>query len=362
MNSKADLKYKELVEFLKGATQWHLVRVKFTAMLICSILKLQTSSLKKLAQAIESDANYESRYKRCRRFLSDFVFDLDMIARFIFKLLPIKAPYKLAMDRSNWKFGQSNINILMICVCYEGVGIPLIWMLLDKRGNSNYSERRELLQRYVSCFGASSIESFTADREFIGKDWFDDLITDEIPFYIRIKKNMNVKIPNKGTKKAFHLFRNLPLNEICHYSKKVQISSSRVYLTGIKTLDNKGKLEFVIIASYQKQTLAAEYYKDRWQIETMFKAMKSSGFNIEVTHITKLDRISKLIAVIAIAFIWAYKTGVYMHQNVKQIRILKHKRREYSFFKYGLIHIACILLNTDNSEALNDCIRLLSST
>ena len=48
----------------------------------------------------------------------------------------------------------------------------------------------------------------------------------------------------------------------------------------------------------------------RWQIETLFSCLKGRGFNLEDTHLTKQDRVSKLVAVNALAFCWAYLTGL----------------------------------------------------
>jgi len=52
-----------------------------------------------------------------------------------------------------------------------------------------------------------------------------------------------------------------------------------VYLSGMKTVGKNGKLEFVIVASYCFSYDALENYKDRWQIETLFKALKTSGLS-----------------------------------------------------------------------------------
>ena len=46
-------------------------------------------------------------------------------------------------------------------------------------------------------------------------------------------------------------------------------------------------LEFTRLMSYMVEATVARY-KFRWQIETAFKAMKSSGFNIEDTHLRDL--------------------------------------------------------------------------
>ena len=57
--------------------------------------------------------------------------------------------------------------------------------------------------------------------------------------------------------------------------------------------NKKGAPEFQIIVSYNKPEDACALYRDRWQLETSFKALKSSGFNIEDTHLTDLERLKK---------------------------------------------------------------------
>lgn len=76
----------------------------------------------------------------------------------------------------------------------------------------------------------------------------------------------------------------------------------------------------------------------------MLRALKTSGFNLEDTHLIDLGRISKLLCLLCIAFVWAYLAGIYKHQNIKAIKIKKHGRKAFSFFKYGLIFIAHALL------------------
>ncbi len=72
--------------------------------------------------------------------------------------------------------------------------------------------------------------------------------------------------------------------------------------------------------------------------------MKSSGFNIEDTHLRDIDRIARLTAMVCIALAWAYLVGEHKDINVKAIRILKHGKRAKSLIKYGLEEIANVLL------------------
>lgn len=80
--------------------------------------------------------------------------------------------------------------------------------------------------------------------------------------------------------------------------------------------------------------------------------MKSSGFNIEDTHLRDIDRIARLTAMVCMALVWAYLVGVNKDMNVKAIRILKHGKRAKSLVKYGLEEIANVLLRLSTSRNL----------
>ena len=127
-------------------------------------------------------------------------------------ILPIvKEKWTLSIDRANWKLGKANINILCLGICHIGICFPIIWISLDKRGNSNTQERITLMERFIKFFGIEKIRCLTADREFIGFEWFSYLLEKEIPFRIRIKDNFQ-SISSKGNQVSIKvLFRNLKI-------------------------------------------------------------------------------------------------------------------------------------------------------
>ena len=77
-------------------------------------------------------------------------FTMELVSKLIFNLLPKKENLTLIMDRTNWKFGEVNINILMIGISYKNVAIPLLFKMLDKRGNSHTEERIALIEKFIS--------------------------------------------------------------------------------------------------------------------------------------------------------------------------------------------------------------------
>lgn len=249
----------------------------------------------------------------------------------------------------------------MLGIVYKGVAFPLLFTMLDKRGNSNSMERIDLVNRFISLFGKEVIESIVADREFVGEQWLEFLNRNKIRYYIRIRNNFKVFLPHKNKEiKASHLFNRFKANKFVYYNKIVRINGQLCYLSGCKLNNRNGKQDFLIIVSFNKPENAQQDYKQRWQIEMCFKAMKSSGFDIEKTHLQDIDRIEKLILLVMIAFIWCYKVGIYLHK-INPIQIKKHGRKAKSIFKYGLSFIANTLLNSENQNH-NNIFQFLSCT
>jgi hypothetical protein len=339
-------KYSDLQKILQKELPINAARLKCIVLLVVALLKVQSVSLERLSQGFENEVELSSNVRRIKRFFAHFDLCGNMIARLLFKLLPISGPFKLSLDRTNWKFGTTHINILVLGVIHKGVSIPILWTFLtNKSGNSDQKTRIELLQRYVSLFGEDSIEWLTADREFIGKIWLQFLIDHRIRFFIRIRENMEVFTSQKGTVRAFWFFNSMGFNNPYFYPKIVRLKGCWVYLSGMKFINDQGKIEFLIVASYQKTGNALIYYKDRWQIETMFKAFKTAGFHLEETHLVDYQRLNRLLMIVALAFLWSYKVGIYRNQHVRPIEIKKHGRADKSLFAYGLEALAQAFLN-----------------
>lgn len=346
MTSKANAKYSNLVSICHEQTGWNLARVKFFVLFICALCKVQAVGFEKLATAFDSSASTSSSLRRIQRFIAAYLLDTDVVARLIFSMLPHKPPYRLAMDRTSWKFGQTNINVLVLAVVYQGVAFPLIFTMLPKGGNSNTAERIELIERFTRLFGAEAMDCLTADREFVGESWISYLNEHGIRYAIRIRENFWVWQPHSGRwAKASWLFSGLPLNG-CRVNHRIAYLNNQLcYLSASKGKDKDGRPELQIIISFNKPEDALDIYKERWQIETAFRALKTSGFNIEDTHLSEIERIEKLFALVTVAFAWAYLVGDYLHKYVKPIQVKRHGNKAKSIFKYGLTYIASVLLN-----------------
>ena len=339
----------------------NLARIKFIGLFITALCSAQTVCFEKLAVCFDHKAKVSSSLRRIQRFFSEYDLDIDLIAKLIYSLLPHDPPYTLAMDRTNWKFGKANINFLVIAIVYDGVAFPILFKLLPKFGNSSTQERINIMNHYIKLFGKDSIGCFLADREFIGESWVKYLNKNKIRYHIRIRNNfLTINKKNQRKYNVSKLFSHLKHNQSDYYRHVFYMGKQKCFISGSLAKNKEGKPELQIIISYKNQHLAQESYKQRWQIETAFRALKSSGFNLEDTHLKEPERIEKLLALVLIAYVWAYKTGIFLNEIVP-IKVKKHKRRAKSLFKYGLEHLANLIFS-NNVESFKLCCNFLSCT
>ena len=85
----------------------------------------------------------------------------------------------------------------MLGISYKNIAFPLMFKMLDKRGNSNTAERIALINDFISWFGSDCIDCLLADREFVGKEWIAFLNDNGIAYHIRIRENFMVFDPKK---------------------------------------------------------------------------------------------------------------------------------------------------------------------
>lgn len=329
-------KLSGLKAILSEQLGWHKARVNFFAEALIGLLICRSVNFQEIAVSMpSSETMISSRYRRIQRFFSQFSLDYEIIALWLFRLFFSEDDsVYIAIDRTNWFFGKSKINIFMLSVCYEGIAIPIYWKLLNKAGNSTGKEQITLLERFVKTFGTHQIAGVLADREFPNEQFITWLNTLKIPFYIRIKSDTQVYIKKKKYKKVNQLFANLQPYQQEIFGMRVTIFGQKLYLTASVNERN----ERMIVATNHNPKVAIATYLRRWEIESLFQSLKGRGFRFEDTHVTKLERIERIIAFLAIAVAWAHRTGEW--RAIKKpipLKIIKGQRRpQFSYFKYGL--------------------------
>lgn len=261
MNTSLNSKNSDLISVLQAhfKGELNLAMVKLICLFITALCKVKTINYDRLSCAFDSKSHKQSSYRRIQRFMAVFNFPMKIVSKLIFSVLPEKDGLILLLDRTNWKFGTKNINILMLGVSYKNIAFPLMFKVLSKQGNSNTQERIELMNQYYNWFGKDSIDCLLADREFIGDEWLAYLNNNTIRYYIRVRKNFKIYHYQKQANLTISwLFNKLKLREFYHYPKIVELHGQKCYLSGMKTI-NKGNQEFLILVAFNKPDRAISY-------------------------------------------------------------------------------------------------------
>ena len=203
-----------------------------------------------------------------------------------------------------------------------------------KRGNSDYHDRIELLQKYTAIFGKKTIQCVLGDREFIGKSWVEWLDQVQIPYVLRVKENgQYIGKRNGKMVKVASLFKSLQPGQAKYLGKR-EIGKTDSYLSAITLLKApNGQLVALIHSAHISDP--CQVYRRRWEIELLFKVMKTSGFDLEATHITLASRLGTLLAIVAISCCFAYRIGMYYIEK-KPPKLKKHGYKPFNTVRFGL--------------------------
>jgi hypothetical protein len=320
--------------FDKKTEKLNKARKNFIKAFVLGLINKGTVEFTELAKVLNDEVQESSNLRRIQMFFSDYELNYLAFARLFMDFVPLRR-WDLSIDRTNWQFGQTNINILTLSIGYQGVGIPILFELLDKKGNSIQLERMNLMDKFVSLFGTQRIRSFTADREFIGKEWIGYLIDKKIPFYIRIKKNTRVKRTELESS-AVELFELHPTKkELTFNGVEIMGNNLNIALQKDSSAKSEKEADHLILITNQSPRDAFNFYRKRWSIEVFFQCIKGRGFNMEKTHLTDLSRLKKLMALVGLAFCLCLTIGVYINECVKSIRKTSDGYKINSFFRVG---------------------------
>ena len=259
------MQHKPLQHTLKSHFSFDPCRLNFIAAFILALIKVRTVNLTQIGTALNGLVQPASNAKRAKRFF-EYEFTQELIAKFILSFIDSQK-LVLTMDRTNWKFGSvflltrqhlagcsRSINFLVIAIAFGGIAIPVAWKNLGKEGNSNQAERKTTLETLLKIIPANRILALTADREFIGQDWFKALFEQEVNPVIRLK--LDTMIQHRGIKaRADAWFDHLKPGEVLELCK-ARVMGVRVFV--LATLTPEG--EFLILATRKRPSQALIIY------------------------------------------------------------------------------------------------------
>lgn len=221
--------------------------------LINLLQDLHTVRLEELARRFPVPIQLRSRVKKIQRFLSLSQFNIKTVW---FPILEswLKTEWQLnktiylVIDRSQWRA----INLLMVSMVYDNRAIPVYFFLLPKKGNSNLTQQKQVLEPALRLLKDYRI-IVLGDREFCGVNlarWLSE--QEKVYLSLRLKKNEYVELEEQIWFQLSDL--GLEPGMSCYYQ-------------GVKVTKTKGFAGFNLAAKF-KRNYKSKSSKEPWYILT----------------------------------------------------------------------------------------------
>jgi hypothetical protein len=333
--------YQAILSTLDQSTASNKSRLKVLTCLIIGVIRSRSVNLSKLAAYQNSDASEDSQYRKLQRFFLQWVFPWIDIAKLTLKKIPKpKNGYILSMDRTNWKFGKTHINILTVGVVVGKVAIPITWITLPqrtKRGNSHSKHRILIMKKVFKILDVADINFLAMDREFNGKEWLEWLNNKDLSWVLRIKRNTLI-----NGEYAYLQSLTKKLNR----HQMQTIWGMKLYF-GSKKNESGRASHLYVVSNKMPPKEALKAYKTRWAIEVLFGHLKKKGFDLESTHLRDRRKIDKLLAVVSLAFLFTLGWGVLLKEQQGQ---LTARQKRKSIFRLALDALIEMFNNPDRNR------------
>lgn len=332
-------------------------RLETLSLLIAGIISTRTVNLSHIAAERPGRVSVASTYRRLQRFFQHVQLDDDWVVPLVVNLIGSRPPWVLCLDRTNWKLGRHDMNLLVLAVATRRFRVPLMWTVLEHGGNSDAADRIALIKRYLARFSSDTVRILLADREFEGQEWMGFLLAHRIPFAIRLKEGRLVQLPCGKIVKLGPFFRKprSPRSIRARLPEQQGHPALDLHFTAKQI---KGG-DLLIIVSPEPGLAPLRAYRKRWAIECLFGDAKTRGLNLEDTRLAIASKLSLLMGIVTLAIAWTCRTASDLMGHAAPPR-KAHGYYAKSWFRVGLDELRR-RMRTDHDIATAPLIKALKS-
>lgn len=315
--------------------------------------------IERLASSFPYPIKCESRRKKIQRFLALPRLGLPLLWFPLIKKI-IKSQFKnsdrliIVIDRTQWKTN----NISMVSVIWKKRALPIYWLLLSKKGSSNFYE--QILKDTASHIATirpilKLLKDYKlvviGDREYRSTALALWLSKKKIDFVLRLNKNTKIK-PKYKKYQSLNSLEKKPGSKVLYNNVLVTEDNPRsrfnVLVYWKRKYNNKQLPNpWYLLTNLTNKEEIIQIFASRGGIEAMFRDCKSGGYNLEGS-LANNQRLTNLILLIAIAYTASCLTGLKfkntgLTEYINRLKIEGKNRPRHSYFWTGLYGISWIL-------------------
>jgi len=306
------------------------------AALISGIVGGKSTQLPQIAAKVPDASKPESRVKRFSRW-----FDNDSIREEVYFLPYAEVLLRhvalqtvvLVMDGSGVGRGCC---ALMMHVIYKGRALPLTWRVRQcPKGHFPEDLHIALVDLVSTLIPEGTTVVFLGDGEFDGIKLQETM--NELGWWYACRTSKGNTVTWKDeTFSVEELGACIKPGRLIEL-KEVHVTREAYGPVLLLCCWAKGHAEpLYLVSNMSSAEEAIAYYTKRFRIETFFSDQKSRGFNIQKSHLTDPQRLSRLLIAACLAYIWIIYLGSLCDKEGWREVIHRKKRCDVSLFQLGL--------------------------
>jgi hypothetical protein len=344
--------YKGILDFLievhgKACEGNHLRRLHLFASLVHGCVKSKQCTMEGLSQPCESylASKKNSLLQQTKRMLGNKWVDWELFflpfAIHVLHKAAQKGELVFVVDGSQTGKGHT---ALMISVLIRGFSIPIAWVVkAGEKGHFPEQMHLDLLQMLLPAVPPSCRVVLLGDGEFDGQRLRDWCAHNRWEFVLRTACDRQIDCGGELAR----IDSLSPAKGHC----TVFVPDALNGANAVYWHEKRFKDPIFLLTNMEVGNMACRYYKKRFKIETMFKHLKSKGFQLHKTQLQCAIKISNLIMVAAMAFIFTFCFGCFLKFKTPSDDLEKFVRKD-KLNKIGFIILAQTCWNDDFQLAL----------
>lgn len=308
--------------------------------LLYAIIRSEHCSLQKIGEKLPESTDLESRIKKAKRFLTSKYTDYNS-----FYLPHLVLLFSWLKDKE-WVFIIDGSDVgngcatLMVSIAWKNRALPVCWLVRKgSKGHFSVNAHLEVIEELAKLLPEHGKQIvLLGDGEFDSPE-LQAYCQDQGWLYV-FKTAKNTKVnTDKSLDGAFAIGCLYPMEGHQHWLAELYFTKK---LFGpVKCMvwhHPKCDEPIYLVSNLEWAKDIMDYYSKRFLIETMFRDIKSSGFNIHKTRLKDPERLFNLLILVAIAFLIVAAFGAFEQQwqHFKAKFARKDRIKQLSVFQIGL--------------------------
>jgi len=302
--------------------------------LISGIVGSNSAHLPKIAKKVPDHIKKESRVKRFSRWVNNGRIEFECYyLPYVQALLVGLAhrPLLLAIDGS--EMGRGCLT-LMVSVIYKKRALPIAWIVVrGSKGHFPEETHVRLVEQVHDILPEGCDIIFLGDGEFDGTTLQATVTAYGWEYVCRTAKN--AQICEEGYQFPLHEVDVQPGECVGLYDVSITHQAYGPVLV-IAWWKTEYKEPIYLVTNMSLVEEACYWYGKRFRIETFFSDQKSRGFNLQKSHISNPERVSRLMIAACLAYIWIVHLGVMAKRDGWAKIVHRTDRCDLSLFQLGL--------------------------